>query len=236
MGKEIAKIPEGRKVTQGEKMSVLQSGIAWQEFWWRNSISSLFQRKEGAGIHSDVAAMQGAIDIPALPGPMRVALAALPLLPLQIALQRTIVGIANDKPSILERLSGYEGKTFLIDPTDLPVVFCLELHKPHPVVILLRRGSAITWDARIAAPFWSHIAMIHGSLDADALFFSGDLTIEGDVEAALALRNALDDAVIDLFRDALAALAPPIGPLPELGRNAVGMLSRLTNLPLTRTS
>ena len=116
------------------------------------------------------------------------------------------------------------------------MVFCLELHKPHPVVILLRRGSAITWDARIAAPFWSHIAMIHGSLDADALFFSGDLTIEGDVEAALALRNALDDAVIDLFRDALAALAPPIGPLPELGRNAVGMLSRLTNLPLTRTS
>lgn len=178
--------------------------------------------------------MQGTANFPAIPWLIDRALGTLPIWPLQAALNRTAVRITKANPSIFERLDGYRGKVFLIDPTDLSLVFRVDIHKPFPVVTPLRRGSVVKWDARIAAPFWSHVAMLHGKLDADALFFSGDLMIEGDVEAALALRNALDDSDIDLLVDAFAALTPSIAPLRALGRDTAAMLSRLTKLPLTR--
>ncbi|HCJ72757.1 MAG TPA: hypothetical protein DHW67_14410, partial [Agrobacterium sp.] len=44
------------------------------------------------------------------------------------------------------------------------------------------------------------------------LFFSRDLSVTGDMEAMLALRNALDDSGIDLPRD-LGAFAGPFAPM-----------------------
>ena len=54
--------------------------------------------------------------------------------------------------------------------------------------------------------------MMHGSLDGDALFFSRDLVIEGDTAAGLALRNAIDDAELDLTVE-LGVLVKPLAPL-----------------------
>lgn len=50
--------------------------------------------------------------------------------------------------------------------------------------------------------------MLHGREDGDALFFSGALEISGDTSAVLALRNALDDAELDLTEE-LASWSPP---------------------------
>ena len=55
------------------------------------------------------------------------------------------------------------------------------------------------------------LGLIDGSYDGDALFFSRDLVVEGDVEAVLALRNAIDDAGVDLVADT-AALFGPLAP------------------------
>lgn len=48
--------------------------------------------------------------------------------------------------------------------------------------------------------------LAQGGGDGDALFFSRDITIEGDTEAVLALRNALDDSNLDIIHDSLGAL------------------------------
>ena len=58
------------------------------------------------------------------------------------------------------------------------------------------------------------MGLVDGSYDGDALFFSRDLVVEGDVEAVLALRNAIDDAGIDLVADT-AALFGPLAPIGE---------------------
>lgn len=58
------------------------------------------------------------------------------------------------------------------------------------------------------------MGLIDGSYDGDALFFSRDLVVEGDIEAVIALRNAIDDAGVDLVADT-AALLGPLGPLGE---------------------
>lgn len=76
--------------------------------------------------------------------------------------------------------------------------------------------------------------MIHGTLDGDALFFARDLVIEGDTEAVLALRNALDDAEIDLLTAAAAALGSAGARFESFARNLLREVSRLTGFALTR--
>ena len=56
-------------------------------------------------------------------------------------------------------------------------------------------------------------------VDGDALMFSRDLVIEGDVEAVLALRNAIDDAQLDLVTE----LSAVFGPLGAPARRALEM-------------
>ena len=68
---------------------------------------------------------------------------------------------------------------------------------------------------RIAGPLVGLLGLIDGSYDGDALFFSRDLTIEGDVEAVVALRNAIDSEDVDLVADA-AALQGPLAPFGRL--------------------
>mgnify|MGYP000333163309 CR=1 FL=1 len=48
--------------------------------------------------------------------------------------------------------------------------------------------------ARVRAPLLVLMGLLDGTYDADALFFSRDLAIEGDTEAVLAVRNAIEEA------------------------------------------
>jgi predicted lipid carrier protein YhbT len=57
------------------------------------------------------------------------------------------------------------------------------------------------------------LALLEGRMDGDALFFSGTLSVEGDIEAVLMLRNALDGAEIDVLRDLASAFGPAAGVL-----------------------
>ena len=68
--------------------------------------------------------------------------------------------------------------------------------------------------------------MIHGTLDGDALFFSRDITIEGNTDAILALRNAIDAAEIDLPGE-VADLFGPFSPAAQkLAQLATPMMGR----------
>jgi len=71
---------------------------------------------------------------------------------------------------------------------------------------------------------------VHGTWDGDALFFSRDLMIEGDTSAALALRNAIDDAELDLSVE-IAGLG---GPFARFLTPLIGLAERRTGMPLSR--
>jgi predicted lipid carrier protein YhbT len=151
-----------------------------------------------------------------LPGLVTLALRPLPLLPLQLLLQGLVVGIANRHPELLERLAAGRGRCIGIDPSDLPFAMLLV---PNEDAISLRvvRGLAHgSTDARIRGPIVALMGLVDGTYDGDALFFSRDITVEGDIEAVLALRNAVDDASIDLLHEAVALT----GPLAAVCRHA----------------
>ena len=150
--------------------------------------------------------------VPRLPPALVAALRPLPLLPLQPLLAALARRLRDRHPALLERLGGHAGKRFGLDPTDLPFAFVLEPRAARPAVTAVRRLPA-GLDVRVAGPLAALLGMVDGSLDGDALFFSRDIVVDGDMEALLALRNAVDDAGIDLAGTALSLLGPLLGPL-----------------------
>ncbi|TPW32501.1 SCP2 domain-containing protein [Martelella alba] len=113
-------------------------------------------------------------------------------------------------PALFERLGEHKAKAYAFRPVDLPFTFVISPAAEE--VTVLRSDADIHADATVEGPFFILLALMEGRLDGDALFFSRDLSVSGDMEATLALRNALDDCEIDLPSD-LAPLAGPFAPL-----------------------
>jgi predicted lipid carrier protein YhbT len=147
---------------------------------------------------------------PRLPPWLARAVAPLPLAPLQPALALMLERIVRAHPDLHDRLGEHARKRFGIDPTDLPFAFVLEPRQRRPLVRAVRTLPDDV-DASIHGPLAGLIGMAEGTLDGDALFFSRVLRVEGEVAAALALRNAIDDARIDFGRILFGGLGP-LGP------------------------
>jgi len=117
-----------------------------------------------------------------------------PLGLLRPVFQQLMAGLLRRHPEMFDRLGEYGRVDFLIDPVDLPVVFIMRPDPEHPLLTPYGRDAAPTWGAAVRGPLPRLISMVNGREDGDALFFSRDIVIEGDTEAVLALRNAIDDA------------------------------------------
>jgi predicted lipid carrier protein YhbT len=111
-------------------------------------------------------------------------------------------------PDLFARLGDYGQNRYCFSPSDLPLHFSVV---PARQALAVTRGRPPATDARIEGPLALLLGLLEGRCDADALFFSRDLAVTGDMEAMLALRNALDDSAIDLPRE-LGALAGPFSP------------------------
>ena len=143
-----------------------------------------------------------------LPPAVALALRPLPLAPLQLLLSMLLDAAAREHPRIFDRLGAHAAKRYGVVPTDMPFVVVIEPRPEHPRLAVLRALPAEV-DARIAGPLAVLYGLAAGALDGDAMFFSRELAIEGDVEAILALRNALDDAGVDLLDVAGSVFGAP---------------------------
>ena len=145
--------------------------------------------------------------VPSIPGLISFAIRPFPLFPLQPILSACLRSILEKHPSIFERLGEHTEKRFGLDPTDLPFAFVLD---PFPECASVKAVRELPdhLDAKISGPFVGLMGLADGSYDGDALFFSRDLVVEGDMEAVVALRNALDDAQIDFAEIAASHFGP----------------------------
>jgi len=166
--------------------------------------------------------------IPVFPSPLALAIRALPLGPLSLSLTAYARRIARTHPAIFRRLGEYGNASFALDPTDFPFVIILAPRGGNPRVTVTREPQKV--DARIAGPLAALLGLVHGAYDGDALFFSRDLVVEGDTGAALALRNAVDDAELDLAGEVSALSGPLAAPLTRL----IALVERRTGVSLSR--
>jgi len=171
-----------------------------------------------------------------LPTAVNRIMGVLPMLPLELICSRLAANATAARPSVAARLGEHAASTFAIDPVDCPFAFLVTLREGRPAISLRRDLRGACYAARIAAPLVVLLGMLDGRYDGDALFFSRDLVIEGDTEAVLALRNALDDAELDPAT--LAGVPAPLRPLFNRGAEvALDGLRRLLDAPLpTRPS
>ncbi len=132
----------------------------------------------------------------------------IPLFALRPIFSHLIDSLTKRHPNLFERLGSYGGKRFLIDPVDFPFTLLLCPNGAHPELTPHRRDSPPEHDAGITGPIEKFVDLVNGVEDGDALFFSRDLRIEGDTEAVLALRNAVDDLEIDLVEEIESMLGP----------------------------
>ncbi|EGY01670.1 putative lipid carrier protein [Nitrospirillum viridazoti Y2] len=108
---------------------------------------------------------------------------------------------------VFQRLAVLGERAFLVDPSDLPVRFLLRPAGTRPGLWPIADGSTLPpAAATLRAPLTALLALLEGRVDGDSLFFSRQLMIEGDMEAVLILRNAVDGAGIALERDLAARL------------------------------
>ncbi|WP_049973830.1 SCP2 domain-containing protein [Azospirillum sp. B4] len=132
-----------------------------------------------------------------------------------------------------DRLETLGGKAFLIDPSDLPVRFLLRPAGDNPGLAPIAEGQvAPPAAATLRAPLGALLALLEGRVDGDSLFFSRQLMIEGDMEAVLILRNAVDGAGIQLDADLGGSPAGRAitGKAIALGRRWYGEIDGLLHL------
>ncbi len=147
----------------------------------------------------------------------------LPLFPLELMSRQLIANALAARPAFARRLAEQAGRTFAIDPTDCPFAFLIVPGEDSSSIRVVRDLADTVWDARIAAPLLVLVGMIDGVYDGDALFFSRDLVIEGDTEAVLSLRNAIENADLD----PASVLGLPKGLQDGFNRAARGALATL---------
>jgi len=140
----------------------------------------------------------------------------LPLFLLQPVLEHIVSTVARRRPELFARLGDSCKKKFLINPKNLPFFLLLQPDPKRPKLEALNRGREIEHDVCISASFHTLLKMIDSQSDSDALFFNRDLSVTGDTEAIVALRNALDDMDGTLARDVAASFGPLSRPVSAI--------------------
>ena len=148
------------------------------------------------------------------------ALAGLPPPVIAGLLRRLLRALPRRHPKLAERLAELSGKRLLIVPDELPYAFLLDFPDGRLTIKLLDAARAPDTDAQMRGPLRLFYDLVRGGRDGDALFFSRELAVTGDMAAAVTLRNAMDGAGVDLFSEFLD-LPGPLGPLVRGG----GMLA-----------
>jgi len=158
------------------------------------------------------------------------AVAARPLPPaiIEAVLRLALRRVQARHPEVFARLRPLTEIAFLIDAVDMPFKAVLRPGAQPPALYVLRDDDpAPAVTVVISGTLATLIDLLEGRADGDALFFSRDLTIEGDMEAALTLRNALDGADIEVFETLLSALGPLASPVRRLASPGRAVARRL---------
>lgn len=173
---------------------------------------------------------------PALSPVLLAGLALRPLPPalIQPLIDRAMAGVGRRHASAFARLESLGDSAILIDPEDLPFDLLLRPGRTPPSLTLLRGGAGSgEATATIRGPLLSLVDLLEGRVDGDALFFTRQLCVEGNTEAVVALRNALDGADISLV-ESLAAVFGPVAGLARRVLTPADRLFRQANRDLAR--
>ncbi len=137
---------------------------------------------------------------------------------LEFALAKTSRKIAFNHPGILTRLEPIYGKTFEFEPLEFPRLIRVRFFAENVEIKWIKKTETNSPDVKICGTFLALLSLLEGTEDGDSLFFSRQITVEGDTEALLTLRNALDSEDIELLEELFdGPLSKPAKVIAETG-------------------
>ena len=157
-----------------------------------------------------------------------IGLTALPPAALQPLLDAVMLVLKRRHAAMFTRMEDLAGCTFRIDPTDLPFDLLLRPAPAPSLKAVAKEEGGEAETASIHGPLATLAALLEGKLDGDALFFSRDLTVAGDTEAVVTLRNIIDGAGINIREDVLWAAGPFGRPVKVVACGAEAVLARMS--------
>nr|WP_295887378.1 SCP2 sterol-binding domain-containing protein [uncultured Devosia sp.] len=150
-----------------------------------------------------------------LPRQLTSVLDRVPLTIVQRVVSLVFAQAMKQHPGLFDRLGDNASRRYRFTPAELDWSFVIRPSLRH--IKVYRKDKAPPVDAAASGPMVTLLALLEGRLDGDAVFFSRSLTLTGDMEAMLALRNALDDCDFDLPTDLSAAAGPFSSAFRRLG-------------------
>lgn len=137
-------------------------------------------------------------------------LGKVPLPVVRVVAERVFEQAMLQHPDLFDRMGIHRGKRFRFIVTDMALRF--DIHPSARSIRVHRTSEDMPQvSATVSGRLVALLALLEGRVDGDALFFSRSLSVTGDMEAVLALRNALDNCGFDLPSD-LSAMAGPFAP------------------------
>lgn len=140
------------------------------------------------------------------------ALATLPQPVVGALVRRLTRTLPRKQPTLARRLSELDGKRLLIVPDELTYAFLISFPSGEVRIELVDPAEAPETEAQMRGPLRLFYDLVRGGRDGDALFFSRELSVNGDMAVAVTLRNAMDGAGVDLFSEFLQ-MPGPLGPV-----------------------
>lgn len=131
-----------------------------------------------------------------------------------LALDLALAAMTARHPTVFGRLQSLDGASIKFRILDLAVSLTMRLGATPSLRLTAADEPA---DATVSGELPALLALLEGRADADSLFFTRDISIQGDTGLVVALRNAIDDSEIDLVSD----LCAPAGPLAPIARRVV---------------
>jgi predicted lipid carrier protein YhbT len=116
--------------------------------------------------------------------------------PVELGLTLAVRRLARARPDVFERLGAFRSSVFEFAPDELPIRFRLRPQAADAEVTVVRGAGGC--DVRVRGRFATLLRLFDGSLDSDAAYFSRAIRVEGEVEAVMALHNAIEAAELDL--------------------------------------
>lgn len=120
-------------------------------------------------------------------------------------------------PNLRKRLAAANGKRFALMIADMPFNLLLSIKNGLITATPIGKQEAYSADVVIHSISQKLLALLDGSEDGDALFFSRDLQVAGDTEALLILRNALDSERINIREICYSVFGPLSGIAKKAG-------------------
>ena len=140
---------------------------------------------------------------------------------LSLALQRVANRIYQQHPDAAERLESIYGTRFLVTITNLPFRCLITVFSRHVAVDCNLRYPPSA-DVCVSGNYQALAQIFEGDADADSLFFSRDIQIQGNIEALVTLRNALDNEEINIVSE----LTPHFGRFAGVANEALQLVNR----------